>query len=94
MVKVTPATIAYAAVQVCLYFFHRTIVVTNQEQARFALSTVEVWGPEDTHFDLEHFHSAIIELFDPDPTDLVDNEWADETLAWWDRYISFISLYA
>jgi hypothetical protein len=54
-------------------------------QARFFLSTTEVWGLEDGDFNLEQFHSAIIELFEPDTVDAADDAWVTETLAWWDR---------
>jgi hypothetical protein len=44
----------------------------------------EVWSSEDGDFNLDEFHSAIIQLFDPDPAYPTD-DWAAETLAWWDK---------
>ena len=55
-------------------------------QARFFLSTTEVWGSEDGDFDLEDFHSAIMQLFESDAADPGDDEWARTTLMWWDKY--------
>ena len=86
MTKVTPGTIAYAAVQVSSLTLSPTCDNTlNWEQARFFLSTAEVWGPEDGDFNLEQFYLTIVELFEPDPGDPGDNGWATATLAWWDR---------
>lgn len=57
------------------------------KQARFFLGTTEVWCAQDGDFNLEEFHTGIMQLFELDTAELA-NEWATETLAWWNMYVS------
>lgn len=51
-------------------------------QARFALSSCEEWGAEDGQFILQDFYHAIIELFEDE-----EDEWVEQTLGWWNKYV-------
>jgi hypothetical protein len=51
-------------------------------QARFALSSCEEWGAEDGVFILQDFYNVILELFSDEK-----DEWAVQTLAWWNKYV-------
>ncbi|PSR84137.1 hypothetical protein PHLCEN_2v5527 [Hermanssonia centrifuga] len=84
MTKVTPESIAYAAVLVS-----RTVyaVVTDLRadrliQARFSICGQDSWEPQDGMFSLPNFYQAILDLFD-DPTD----PWYIDTLAWWNKQV-------
>ena len=84
MNQVTPVTIAYAIAQVCFHLVNCSQL--NSVQARFALSSCEEWGAEDGQFILQDFYQAILELFDDE-----EDEWAVDTLAWWNECIVYRS---
>ena len=61
----TPHTIAYVAIQVCikLLSFHSII---DSEQARFAMSSTSTWANIDGPFSYSDFYWRIVGLFDDD----------------------------
>ncbi len=84
MTKVTPESIAYAAVLVSLAVY---AVVTDLRadrliQARFSICGQDSWEPQDGMFSLPDFYQAMVDLFD-NPTD----PWYIDTLAWWNKYV-------
>jgi len=60
----TPHTIAYVAIQVCikLLFFHSINV--DSEQARFAMSSTSTWANIDGPFSYSDFYWRIVGLFE------------------------------
>jgi len=60
----TPHTIAYVAIQVCIkiIFFHSSNVDT--EQARFAMSSTSTWANIDGPFSYSDFYWRIVGLFE------------------------------
>lgn len=54
----------------------------HQLQARFALTSAQVFSRTDLVTDSERFYNSILELlFDPD-----EKEEVDQLLMWWNRY--------
>ena len=43
---------------------------------------MEEWGEVDGNFNQKRFFESIVGLFEEDPED----EWAVDTLKWWDKY--------
>ncbi|PBK80923.1 hypothetical protein ARMGADRAFT_1039719 [Armillaria gallica] len=52
-------------------------------QTRYALSSKNTWCEQDGAFNMNMFYVAIMDLFEQYP----DNEWAIETLHWWNQQI-------
>ncbi|THU78686.1 hypothetical protein K435DRAFT_876364 [Dendrothele bispora CBS 962.96] len=50
-------------------------------QVRFALSSVEVWGPVDLDFHYDVFHNDILSIFEDDR--VKGGYWAESILKWW-----------
>ena len=68
----TPHTIAYVAIQVCLkditvfsFSFHECLTY-DSEQARFAMSSTSTWANIDGPFCYSDFYWRIVGLFDDD----------------------------
>ncbi|SJK96863.1 uncharacterized protein ARMOST_14562 [Armillaria ostoyae] len=68
---------------------HGISVITGRQiayaacQARYALSSKDGWTEQDGAFDLPLFYKSIVDLFESHP----DDEWALETLAWWNEQV-------
>lgn len=52
-------------------------------QAHYALSSKDGWTEQDGAFDMATFYDSIVALFESYP----DDEWALDTLAWWNEEI-------
>jgi hypothetical protein len=63
----TPHTIAYVAIQVCLknvfFSFHQRLTYKT-EQARFAMSSTSTWANIDGPFSYSDFYWQIVGLFE------------------------------
>ena len=80
MQSITKASIAYVATQVLLP--HKVVPLTDLLQARFALTSAQVFSRTDLITNLERFSTSILDLLsDPDEKDEVD-----QLLMWWNRY--------
>jgi hypothetical protein len=81
MTKVTPASIAYVATQVCSSIIVTHFVLTYSTQVRFALSSSPVFSRTDMATDSERFYNSIADLFaDPE-----EREKVNDLLMWWNR---------
>lgn len=79
---ITPRHIAYAAVQVCHTCISTTSYFINYFEARYLLTTQETWrshDPCDGAFNYKKFYRNILKMFSE------GGQWAEDTLAWWDR---------
>jgi hypothetical protein len=81
MTKVTPASIAYVAMQVHILPFMLFLLLTYPLQVRFALSSSPVFSRSDTATDSERFYSSIAGLF----SDPEEQEEVNDLLTWWNR---------
>lgn len=79
MKHVTGHHIAYAAVQVCLFFTLATFIIIFQ--ARFALSDKDNWQDNDDHFCYSDFYNEIVNVFEDD----LDDKVILETLIFWNQ---------
>ena len=80
MRSVTKASIAYVTTQVLLP--HKVVPLTDLLQARFALTSAQVFSRTDLITDSERFYTRILDLLgDPDEKDEVN-----QLLMWWNRY--------
>ncbi|ETW85813.1 hypothetical protein HETIRDRAFT_448800 [Heterobasidion irregulare TC 32-1] len=52
-------------------------------QARFAISSIEMWSPDDGTFNYPIFYRRIVELFERYQAD----KWTKDTLAWWNKTV-------
>ncbi|ETW82482.1 hypothetical protein HETIRDRAFT_314971, partial [Heterobasidion irregulare TC 32-1] len=68
---------------------HGTNIVTLQTivyatcQACFAISSIEMWSPDDSTFNYPIFYRWIVELFERYQAD----KWTKDTLAWWNKTV-------
>ncbi|SJL13965.1 uncharacterized protein ARMOST_17417 [Armillaria ostoyae] len=68
---------------------HGISVITGRQiayaacQVHYALSSKDGWTEQDGAFDLPLFYKSIVDLFESHP----DDEWALETLAWWNEQV-------
>lgn len=82
---VTPQMIAYAVCQVrsLLAYSIWILIVDTPHQARFMISTLESWSPDDGKFSYIDFYKEIVATFEDYP----EEEWVSETLSWWQQYV-------
>jgi len=81
--EVTPETIAYAAALVSRHFvllFPRFSLMVFQ--SRFVLNSKVSWCSQDGKFHSGIFFKNIVNLFE-------DEDWAKETLEWWNKYVVY-----
>jgi hypothetical protein len=80
--KVTPRTIAYAALHVSLSFPEPHYPwVGLESQTRWFMCAEDDWRLDDGLFTKEEFFNTIVALFEQDPED----PWCVETLDWWNK---------
>ena len=53
-------------------------------QTRYVLSSCRKWQPNDDNFVGEEFYKRLVSMFDAE--NIIAEEWATETLAWWNMY--------
>ena len=85
MRAVTKASLAYIATQVCLTAEIHRVLPTKLMQARFALTSAQVFSRTDHVTDSERFYNSILELLD----DREEKEEVDQLLMWWNRRDSY-----
>ena len=79
---VTKASLAYVATQVSLIIDIRyTFVHFFLIQARFALTSAQVFSRTDHVTDSERFYSSILELLE----DLEEKDEVNQLMTWWNR---------
>ena len=88
MTRVTPASIAYAATQVNIFYGESLLGITNYFlidilQARFALSSSAVFTRSDTTTDSERFYNSVLDLLE----DQDKAKEVDDLLVWWNRLV-------
>jgi hypothetical protein len=78
MREVLPESIAYVAVLVSLLYnlFDLLCLSSAYLKCRHVLNAKELWSTQDGSFHADTFFRNILDLFD-------DQEWAEETLKWW-----------
>lgn len=83
MRSVTKASIAYVATQVgsCAACLAHCLVCFIRNQARFALTSAQVFSRTDLVTDSERFYSSIMDLLD----DVDEKDEVDQLLTWWNR---------
>ena len=60
-----------------------TTCLSNIVQARFGLTSAQIFSRTDLVTDSEHFYSSIVELLD-DPD---EKEEVDQLMTWWNRCV-------
>ena len=80
MRAVTKASLAYVATQVCLTI-HNYYADFRWIQARFALTSAQVFSHTDHLTDSERFYNSILELLD----DFDERDEVDQLVRWWNR---------
>ena len=84
MRSVTKASLAYVATQVsvgeCCF-----LMCWHVLQARFALTSAQVFSCTDLITDSERFYTSILELLD----DADEKGEVDQLMAWWNRWVTF-----
>lgn len=48
-------------------------------QARYALSSQQLWSGKERSFNYDLFYETLLKLFE------LDDEWREETLHWWNE---------
>ena len=83
LTQISPRTIAYTCVMVSLTIklLHLTSHIYFYFQTRIALWG-KGWTIDDGAFEYPVFYQNIVRMFEMDP----DDEWVQETLAWWHEY--------
>lgn len=70
-------------------FYVETRYSSGSLQARFALTSAQVFSRTDLVTDSERFYNSILELLlDPE-----EHEEVDQLLTWWNRYVSLIGFH-
>ena len=64
--------------------------LTLSLQARFAISSIDMWSPDDGTFNYPTFYRRIVDLFEMYQAD----KWMKETLAWWNKYFYLLSYHS
>ena len=84
MCVITKASLAYVATQVCsIIDICCTFIQLFLIQARFSLTSAQVFSCTDHVTDSKHFYNSILELLeDPEEKDEVN-----QLMTWWNRYI-------
>jgi len=81
--KVTPRSIAYAAVQVCIYVSYVVpLVLICDCQLHFNLQTAGSWTPVYGGFDYRGLYDYVVDFFEDTPGPAAKKQ-AQELLNWW-----------
>lgn len=79
MTVVTPRSIAYAVIQVCISLDCEPCLMHSMYQCYFMLSSTEQWSEDCNGYDLSALFNIVVELFEED----LQSEWAVAALEWW-----------
>ena len=82
--KVTPRSIAYAAVQVSLFYCMSDSILINSQQLHFNLQTAASWAPVYGGFDYRGLYNYVIDFFEDAPGPPAKKRSKD-LLNWWSK---------
>jgi hypothetical protein len=80
--KVTPRSIAYAAVQVCYIFIILHSPLICDQQLHFNLQTAGSWTPIYGGFDYQGLYNYVVDAFEDTPGP-ASKKRAQDLLNWW-----------
>ena len=83
--KVTPRSIAYAAVQVRVFILYVTMLIHNC-QLHFNLQTADSWSPIYNGFDYRELYNYVVDVFEDTPGPAAKKR-AQDLLNWWSAWV-------
>ena len=82
--KVTPRSIAYAAVQVSSLYHMSDSIPINNQQLHFNLQTAALWAPVYGGFDYRGLYNYVVDFFEDAPGPSAKKRSKD-LLDWWSK---------